>query len=172
MSCGVSIGLDIPCKATGGVKNLYVGEHANLSGITKDADDKITDVDAVTVYRAKLKNGTAEYGGTDAGNPENNAAAINQELSFPVFLLAAATRKELNSWRKNPALFVIIEDMNGSFLLLGEVNGLECTVEDKAGKVAGDMNGYMVVFSGEEPNMASHIDDPSTIANITITEPA
>jgi hypothetical protein len=80
---------------------------------------------------------------------------------------------------KNPDLKIIVETNNGSedgvgkYWLLGEENGVQLLSGTGAtGTAFGDLNGYNLTFTGQEPEPASEISGSLTGVVDGITVPA
>jgi hypothetical protein len=95
--------------------------------------------------------------------------------------MQTATRNQVRVLAQNPNLSIIIETNNGSengaarWFLMGQVNGAQLLSGTSAtGTAFSDLNGYNLVFSGNEPNPASEVSGSATsftgsLSGITIT---
>jgi len=95
--------------------------------------------------------------------------------------MQTATRNQIRVLAQNPNLSIIIETQNGSetgaarWFLMGQVNGAQLlSGTGQTGTAFSDLNGYNLVFSGNEPNPASEVSGSATtftgsLSGITIT---
>jgi hypothetical protein len=80
------------------------------------------------------------------------------------FKLQSSTRNQVKVLAQNPNLKVIVETNNGTvdgvgrYWLLGEDRGMQLLSGTGAtGTAFGDLNGYSLTFTGQEPNPASEV---------------
>ncbi|MGY8867222.1 MAG: hypothetical protein ACKVJK_16620, partial [Methylophagaceae bacterium] len=80
------------------------------------------------------------------------------------FKLQSSTRNQIKVLAQNPNLKVIVETNNGTvdgvgrYWFLGEDRGMQLLSGTGAsGTAFGDLNGYTLAFTGQEPNPASEI---------------
>ena len=90
-------------------------------------------------------------------------------------------RNQVRVLAQNPNLSIIIETQNGSedgearWFLMGQVNGAQLlSGTSQTGTAFSDLNGYNLVFSGNEPNPASEVSGSSStftgsLSGISIT---
>jgi hypothetical protein len=95
--------------------------------------------------------------------------------------MQTATRNQVRVLAQNPNLKIIIETQNGSetgaarWFLMGQVNGAQLlSGTAQTGTAFSDLNGYNLVFSGNEPNPASEVSGSATtfsgsLSGMTIT---
>ena len=95
--------------------------------------------------------------------------------------MQTSVRNQVRVLAQNPSLEIIIETQNGSengaarWFLMGQVNGAQLlSGTSQTGTAFSDLNGYNLIFSGNEPNPASEVSGSSSsftgsLSGITIT---
>ena len=164
-TCDITSGFTLGCRDnSGGIKNLYI-----LSG-------SITTVDTVSeglisgitgsgeFFQFELFRQTSDFSEAISATPENGTVFYEQTVNAVFFKLQSSTRNQVRVLAKNPDLKVIVETNNGSvdgvgkYWLLGQENGMQLLSGTGAtGTAFGDLNGYSLTFTGQEPEPASEI---------------
>jgi len=179
-TCDITSGFSLGCRDnTGGIKNLYI-----LSGsidTVNDASEGL--ISGITgsgeLFKFELFRQTSDFSEAISATPENGTVFYEQTVNATFFKLQSATRNQVRVLAKNPDLKVIVETNNGSqdgvgrYWLLGEENGVQLLSGTGAtGTAFGDLNGYTLTFTGQEPEPASEISGSLTDAVSGITVPA
>ena len=152
MACPLTQGFILDCKeSVGGIKSVRFVEFDNVSSIAYAAGvATLTMVASKKFWKYAQVRETSSFTETITANVQNGTIFYSQELSVILNKLAAATRNEILLLAKN-RLMAIVEDMNGSFWLLGAKNGLDITGGNSAtGTASGDRNGYTLTFQAME----------------------
>ena len=152
MACALTQGFVLDCKeSVGGIKSVRFVEFDNVASIAYAAGvATLTMVASKKFWKYAQVRETSSFTETITANVQNGTIFYSQELSVILNKLAAATRNEILLLAKN-RLMAIVEDMNGSFWLLGAKNGLDITGGNSAtGTASGDRNGYTLTFSAME----------------------
>ena len=176
-SCDITSGFTLGCRDnTGGLKNIYIlsgsisstsGTDGLISGITGSGE----------FYKFELTRQTGDFTEAINSNVENGTIYYEQTVNAPFHKLQSATRNKVRVLAKNPDIRMIVETNNGSedgvgvFFLLGQTRGLSLSGgQGQTGTAFGDLNGYTLTFTGQEPEPASEISgsDLATVLN-TIT---
>ncbi len=165
MSCDITSGFTLGCRDnTGGIKNLYI-----LSGsITSVNDASEGLISGITgsgeFFQYELFRQTSDFSEAISATPENGTVFYEQSVNAVFFKLQSSTRNQVRVLAKNPDLKIIVETNNGSedgigkYWLLGEENGVQLLSGTGAtGTAFGDLNGYSLTFTGQEPEPASEI---------------
>jgi len=164
-TCDITSGFTLGCRDnTGGIKNLYI-----LSG----SIDTVTDASEGVIsgitgsggfFKYELFRQTSDFSEAISATPENGTVFYEQTVNAVFFKLQSSTRNQIRVLAKNPDLKVIVETNNGSedgvgkYWLLGENNGMQLLSGTGAtGTAFGDLNGYTLAFTGQEPEPASEI---------------
>lgn len=169
MACDITSGFELGCRDnTGGVKNLYI-----LSGSIDSIDGAdaglITSISGSgTFYKFELFRQTSDYSEAISATPENGTVFYDQTLNATFFKMQSATRNKVRVLAKNPDLKILVETNNGSvdgvgtFFMMGQENGAQLlSGTAQTGTAFGDLNGYSLTFSGQEPEPASEISGSS-----------
>jgi hypothetical protein len=171
MPCDISLGRIEPCKtSTGGLKAVYFVNWADATGYTYDATD--TDViDAVagtpSAYKYELK-GTSSFEKTITSSRENGTTFFEQTLNVMLKKLSIADHKQIKLLAYGRPQ-VIVEDNNGNFFYAGLQHGMEVSGGTiVTGAAMGDMSGYTLVLTGQEPVPANFMGTSLTTAGFTI----
>jgi hypothetical protein len=168
MACAITSGYTLDCKdAIGGIKAAYFGD-VNPSDATYavDASGMITGTTGIQFYEYELlpqgKNSMTE---TVNSNAEVGTLFYSQELNLEFSKLNQSTRNKLAILAKRRSV-VIVETHDGTFFLLGQVYGMECTGGSAlTGAAMGEFQGYQMKFTGMEKEPMNQIESTAfTIA--------
>jgi hypothetical protein len=170
MSCDITSGFTLGCRDnTGGIKAVYILS-GSISDITTDADQKIIGITGSgEFYKFELFRQTSNYAEEITATPENGTIFYNQTLAAVFFKMKQAVRNQVNILAQNPNLKVIVQtnngtvDGSGAFFLMGQTNGAQLlSGTSQTGTAFGDLNGYNLTFSGQEPFPASEVEAGTT----------
>lgn len=164
-TCDITSGFTLGCRDnTGGIRNLFIlsGSISSITGSTEGIIDTISG--SGVFYKFELFRQTSDFTETISATPENGTVFYDQAVNAVFFKLQSATRNQIRVLAKNPNLKVIVETNNGStdgvgkFFLFGQENGAQLlTGTGQTGTAFGDLNGYNLTFSGQEPEPASEV---------------
>ena len=164
-TCDITSGFTLGCRNnTGGITNLYIlsgsittvdtASEGLISGITGSGE----------FYTFELFRQTSDFTEAITATPENGTVFYEQTVNAVFFKLQSATRNQIRVLAKNPNLKVIVETNNGTvdgvgrYWLLGQTRGMQLLSGTGAtGTAFGDLNGYTLTFTGQEPEPASEI---------------
>jgi hypothetical protein len=172
-TCDITSGFTLGCRDnTGGIRNLYILS-GSVAALTGEDVGLITDISGSGVfYKFELFRQTSDYSEAISSTPENGTVFYEQTVNAVFFKLQSSTRNQVRVLAKNPNLKVIVETNNGSvdgvgkFFYLGQNNGLQLLSGTGAtGTAFGDLNGYNLTFTGQEPEPASEISG-SVLADV------
>jgi hypothetical protein len=164
MACDITSGFQLGCRDnTGGLKSIYIlsGSISSISG----SQGLITSISGSGVwYEFQLFRQTSNYSEELVATPENGTIVYNQTCNAVFFKMQTSVRNQVRVLAQNPNLAIIIETQNGSetgaarWFLMGQVNGAQLlSGTAQTGTAFSDLNGYNLVFSGNEPNPASEV---------------
>ena len=173
MACDLTAGRLEPCKDnSGGIKSVYFinysgGLYANCTFTLEEITALTT---PVTCYKYELK-GANGYDEANENSRENGTSFWTGTGTFVFKKQSLATQKELKLLASGRP-HMIIEDYNGNFRLAGLKNGCECAVSTATGVSMGDLNGYNIVATSQEVDMASFIDSTliDNVAGFVVVE--
>jgi hypothetical protein len=168
MACNLSQGFELGCKQdSGGLKEVFLVELSEViaADITYDATtDEIEALPTMTVYRYVLDKNLSSYTDT-LTYEEGGSVHFVQALSLVIKNLTPAKRKEIMEkvGRNRVVAFVrrneSVNTGSKQLIALGLQNGLDITSgESGSGTTLGDMSGYTLTFSGDEPESAPFLD--------------
>ena len=165
MACDITSGFSLGCRDnSGGIKNVYIlsGCIDSLDGASVGLITGVTGSGAF--YKFELAKQTGDFTETINASVENGTVFYEQVVNAPFHKLQSSTRNQVKVLAQNPALKVIVETNNGSddsvgvFFLAGQANGMTLSGGTGAtGTAFGDLNGYSLTFTGQEPVPASEI---------------
>jgi hypothetical protein len=169
MPCAITSGFQLGCRDnTGGIKNIYIlsGSISNITG----SQGLITGITGSgTFYQFQLFRQTSNYTEELVATPENGTIVYNQTATCVFFKMQTATRNQVRVLAQNPNLQIVIETQNGSengaarWFLMGQINGSQLlSGTAQTGTAFSDLNGYNLVFTGNEPNPASEVSGSAT----------
>lgn len=170
MACDITSGFTLGCRDnTGGIKALYILS-GSITDINTAADGKIVGITGSgDFYKFELFRQTSNYAEEITSTPENGTVFYNQTLNAVFFKLKQAVRNQVNTLAQNPNLKVIVQtnngtiDGSGAFFLMGQTNGAQLlSGTGQSGTAFGDLNGYNLTFSGQEPFPASEVEAGTT----------
>jgi len=196
INCQVSGAFGLGCRDnTGGVKSIYIlgmdnTTEGKLETVTHlnapytDGDDTIIGITGSgTFYKFEVFRQTSDFTENITSTPENGTVFYDQALNAVFFKMQQKTRNAVKELAKNPDLKIVIETNNGSedgsakWFLMGETNGAQLlSGNGQTGTAFGDMNGYMLTFSAQEPFPMSEVSGSAssfaaTLSGITVVTP-
>ena len=164
-TCDITSGFTLGCRDnTGGIANLYIlsGSITSVTDISEGLIGGITG--SGEFFQFELFRQTSDFTEAITSTPENGTVFYQQDLNCVFFKLQSSTRNQVKVLAQNPNLKVIVETNNGTvdgvgrYWLLGEDRGMQLLSGTGAtGTAFGDLNGYSLTFTGQEPNPASEI---------------
>jgi hypothetical protein len=146
---------------TGGVKHIYITDYCNVTGITLDGDNLITDIAMATgtfFYEFQAQRDTAMMDEPATINLQNGTSFWATSVGLTIARRDNVKRAVIELLF-NKKLAVIVEDQNGNFYYVGKENGADLTeVGGGTGAAKGDLNGYTLKVTAEEPKAAYFVD--------------
>jgi len=164
-TCDITSGFTLGCRDnTGGIKNLYILS-GSIDTVTDASEGLISGITGSgEFFKYELFRQTSDFSEAISATPENGTVFYEQTVNAVFFKLQSSTRNQIRVLAKNPDLKVIVETNNGSedgvgkYWLLGEQNGMQLLSGTGAtGTSFGDLNGYTLAFTGQEPEPASEV---------------
>jgi len=168
MACTLTInGRAFPCKdKIGGIKRVWIKQFdaSDWGSITAGV---IAAASAITVFGFELTKNSGSFQQTVTASVENGTVFYSQVLELSMPNLVAADNVEIADLLKN-RLFVIVQDNNDNYFLMGHTTGAEATGGTVGtGTAKGDLNGYQIQLTAEEVIPAPFV--ASDDSNITFT---
>ena len=181
MACDITAGFTLGCRDnSGGVKNIYIlgsgsSGSPEVTSVTGYQDGYITGIAGTgTFYKYELAKQTGDYTETINASTENGTVFYEQVINAPFHKMQSSTRNQIKILAQNPALKIVVETNNGqddgigTLFLVGQQNG--ATLSGGTGQTGtgfGDLNGYSLTFTGQEPLPASEISGSDLSAILT-----
>lgn len=153
MSCVLSTGFTLDCRRSiGGVDVIYFTELENVDTYT-DASGVIS---ALTLnsgkyfYKYEVRKASSAGKADIAGDVAVGSGFITHGLEVQLDSFSVAKRNEIRLLAQKP-LIGIAKDANGLLSVYGFYRGLDLiSGTGGTGKAAADLNGFNLVFQGEE----------------------
>ncbi len=164
-TCDITSGFTLGCRDnTGGIANLYILS-GSIDSVVDASEGLISTISGSgEFFKFELFRQTSDFTEAITSTPENGTVFYEQSLNAVFFKLQSSTRNQVKVLAQNPNLKVVVETNNGTvdgvgrYWLLGEDRGMQLLSGTGAtGTSFGDLNGYSLTFTGQEPNPASEI---------------
>ena len=160
MACDLTLGRNEECKSNiGGIDAIYFVNFGEMGNITVGTDDDVTDADGTfSAYKYSVKSTATNFEQTINSSRDNGTTFISQVVNMTLKGLSKTDNKELKlmAWGRPQ---VIVEDRNGNAFLFGLERGSEVTGGTAvSGGAMGDLSGYTLSLTAEEPTFANIID--------------
>lgn len=170
MSCTLSSGNQLGCRSNvGGIKSIYISNYADNETYTLDANSQITGItSANTYYLFETRSQSSELNETVNPSIENGTLFYTQELTMSFDKNEVALRNQI-ALMAQAQLRVIVLDQNGTYQLMGKVNGADITAGSlPRGKAYGDKNGASLSITAYEP-APMHFISAAAFATLTVS---
>lgn len=173
MGCDIlTTGRSIGCSDNmAGIKAVYF-TNDDLGAITYDTTNTeliMTFAGTPEFFKWELEGAFSNYTEPMTKTIGNGTRFRTQTLALQFPKMDALTRNEINKLDQT-RFFVVVEDFNGQFFLMGRDNQAYVTVSDSAtGAGRGDFNGYSMTITAEEKEPANFIKDSLTDTGATIS---
>jgi hypothetical protein len=157
MACLMSTGRKLACKdAVGGIQKIFLADYGTL-GTATITGGIVTAFSGTTYtlfqYDVKSASGLEQ---TITSSNDNGTTFFEQTLTLVLTKLDAPTQVELAKViATRPHVFV--QDNNGNYLSVGMTRGCDVNGTISTGVALGDLNGYSLTITGQEPLMAQFI---------------
>ena len=170
MACLMSTGRKLPCKdVVGGLKTVWFAQYGTLGQLTI-TNGTLTAISGllVNMYKYDIKGGN-NLEQTITSSDENGTAFYGMTLTLVLTKLDVATQVELEKIvAGRPHVFV--EDNNGNTFAVGLTRGCNVNGTITTGTNLGDMNGYTLTITAEEPIIAPFVAKAVVGANTSPTQ--
>lgn len=168
MPCSLTQGYVLDCReGIGGLKEVYIIEHANVTAITESSGvvTAITKATGTRFWKYSLVRETSNATENITGNEQNGTIFYDQTVNIILNKRQASVRNEVMLLAKNFLTIVGVEN-NGRAFLYGRDQGLQLlTGSAETGTAWGDRNGYTLPFNGKEEELAPEVD-AATVATL------
>jgi hypothetical protein len=154
MPCALIAGYTIDCRdAVGGIDAVFFIEHASITafGESSGTITAMTKASGKRFYKFEVPSrSTANASSNPVGSTENGTLFFEQTVTLPVNKRDATTRNVVTALAKNKVI-AVTKDKDGTFRMYFKGYGgfLEGGT-GQTGAAAGDANGYVLPFVGQE----------------------
>jgi len=164
-TCNITSGYTLGCRAnTGGLTSVFI-----LSGsITAVAETAgaITEITGIgEFFEFELPRNVGQLLETPNASLENGSLFFEQQVDIQMQKLQTSVRNQVFELAKNPDLKIIVKTNNGTddgvgqYFLVGRYRGMSVSGgTGGSGTAFGDLNGYSLSFTGQEPAPVFEID--------------
>lgn len=152
--CPITDGFEIDCiDSLGGVDTIWA-LGGTLSGYTVNATDEILGLTGSgTFYKFIIPKNTASFVETTTAAPANGTLFYSQALTIQLQKMDTTKRNQLKLLAKGRDTKLVYKDNNGAYWFVGLTRGAQVTAGSAAsGMASGDLNGYTMTLTSEEPN--------------------
>jgi hypothetical protein len=149
MSCNLTTGFLLSCNdAVGGIKNIYLINHDQVSGVTVVNGEMTAATGTVYHYQPNKNTGSVTFNPTVS--LENGTVFYTHQLVFTLGKLDVAKRNELEILAKAKVM-VFVEMNDGQTIVLGYGMGCFMTAGTfQTGTSFGDLQGYQITITADE----------------------
>ncbi len=174
MTCTLTTGRQLDCKDfIGGIRTVMFQVVADYAP-TYTGTGVLSSITADTVFRYELAKGTGNFTETIQSAPENGTIFYEGVVNIKLHKLTNEDRNELELLVQNRLVIYILDNNNNQWVI-GESNGAELTAgSGSTGTALGDMNGYDLTFTSQEPTPMRSAGTGTTnpfdnITNLTVS---
>lgn len=161
-------------NATGGLKDIWIIEHDDVTNVTVDATtEKITAIALASSKTFKHWQFNAETGSmTSTGNinAQNGTYYVQTDLALQFQKMESVKRLQITAATAGETS-VIVRDQNGVLFYLGYDNPVMASaVSGASGTAMGDLNGYTITLTDLSAGLPMEIEMTTTdLAAIGVT---
>jgi hypothetical protein len=168
MACLLTTGRKLACKdAVGGIRRIFLADYGTLGTATISNGYVTAFSGTYTLYQYDVKSASG-LEQTINSSDDNGTTFFEQVLTLVLTKLDPETQVELQKViTGRPHVF--IEDNNGNYLSVGMTRGTMTTGSITSGIALGDLNGYTLTITGQEPLMAQFVTSTLVTNNIAET---
>jgi hypothetical protein len=169
MSCALTQGYSLDCKDNaGGVKNIWIANFSNVSGVTASAGiiTAIAKANNGRFWKYEQYRNTSEAFEDITGDPIAGTVFYAQTVNIALRKMQASVRNEIKLLA-SALTVMVVQDANDKYWYYGETGGMDLnTGKISTGKAFADKNGYDLTFTGAEASPAQEVQ-LSVIATLT-----
>jgi hypothetical protein len=158
MACLMTTGRKLACKdAVGGIAKIFFADYGTLGTATVGSTGFVTAFTGTsyTLYQYDVKSASGLEQKINSDD-NNGTTFFDQTLTCVLTKLDPLTQVELAKViASRPHVF--IQDNNGNYLAVGMTRGTNTTGSIATGVGLGDLNGYTLTITGQEPLMAQFV---------------
>jgi hypothetical protein len=153
----------------GGIKNIWMADYGTLGTLTITNGTLTAITGAGTnFYKYEVKGGN-NLEQTITSSDENGTTFYAQTVTAVLTKMDVLTNVELQkAISQRPHIFV--EDNNGNFFAVGLTRGCNINGTVSTGTALGDMNGYTLTITAEEPILAPFVTSTVVTSRSSATQ--
>ena len=166
----MATGRKLSCKdVVGGIKNIWMADYGTLGTLTITNGTLTAITGAGTnFYKYEVKGGN-NLEQTITSSDENGTTFYAQTVTAVLTKMDVLTNVELQkAISQRPHVFV--EDNNGNFFAVGLTRGCNINGTATTGTALGDMNGYTLTITAEEPILAPFVTSTVVTSHTSATQ--
>jgi len=166
----MATGRKLPCKdVVGGIKNIWFADYGTLGTLTITNGTLTAITGAGTnFYKYEVKGGN-NLEQTITSSDENGTTFYAQTLTAVLTKIDVLTQVELQkAVSQRPHIFV--EDNNGNYFAVGLTRGCNINGTVSTGTALGDMNGFTLTITAEEPILAPFVTSTVVTSRSSATQ--
>jgi hypothetical protein len=166
----MATGRKLSCKdVVGGIKNIWMADYGTLGTLTITNGTLTAITGAGTnFYKYEVKGGN-NLEQTITSSDENGTTFYAQTVTAVLTKIDVLTNVELQkAISQRPHVFV--EDNNGNFFAVGLTRGCNINGTVSTGTALGDMNGYTLTITAEEPILAPFVTSTVVTSRSSATQ--
>jgi hypothetical protein len=166
----MATGRKLSCKdVVGGIKNIWLADYGTLGTLTITNGTLTAITGAGTnFYKYEVKGGN-NLEQTITSSDENGTTFYAQTVTAVLTKIDVLTNVELQkAISQRPHIFV--EDNNGNFFAVGLTRGCNINGTVSTGTALGDMNGYTLTITAEEPILAPFVTSTVVTSRSSATQ--
>src|SRR5258706_7868644 len=169
MPCALSQAIRTDCRNNvGGIKQIYVTEIANVSFFSGSLGGTITSMSmsgSTKWYQYSFRKQTGTFAEDMAINDANGTVYYQPKVTLQFSKLENNKRNEISLLSQNEVAAIVLTG-NGDLIATGQYNGLTITQGSAAtGQSFGDLNGYTLTLSGNEPAPMQFLSSSAVLAS-------
>ena len=165
LATGITLGCD---NNIGGLKCVWITESSNVTslGLSSPGNEIGTINMSGKFYGFQFNKNNADYIEVGEYNQQAGRDLYKQTVTLILNRREKTKRDQLILLAQHKNLAIIAEDQNGLYWYFGETNGMNLlTNTGGSGKAKSDLNQYVLIFEGEEPNPANTVTQAAITAN-------
>jgi hypothetical protein len=168
MACDLTTGFLLTCNdAVGGIKNIYLINHEDVTNVTVAAGEMTLANGTVFQYQPNKNTGSVTFNPTVS--LENGTVFYTHQLVFTLGKLDVTKRNELEILAKAKVM-AFVEMNDGQTIVLGYGMGCFMTAGTfQTGTSFGDLQGYQITITADEQNQPLFLPVGQDVADIGLT---
>jgi hypothetical protein len=177
ITCSLSRGFINPClDGVGGAKQIFIANWSTFANqITLNSSREITNLPTATLYRIEGLRNSISVTDSPTPNVENNTLFFTQTVTVKLGKMELEKHNEVLGVYARARMIIFVQLESDEIICIGRESGCFLTAGSAgSGLAKGDLNGYELTFTAEEPVQAPYCQAFTTepfdnYADITVT---